>query len=339
MPKVNMNLVFATAFGLIGLCSRPAQAATAPDAWITTKIKIDMIRTSHIDSNDVHVDTIDGKVTLHGTVDTPAERKKAEAVAKGIKGVTSVRNLLQVVPKKQQEAVEQSDDTIKKKVDALLRADPSLSDSSIEVKSVNKGTVLLAGKAQNMFDYLRALESTESIPGVRGVASEITSTDTLPDVDKTKSKSAAKDAWITTETKMRLLADPDAPALDINVDTHDGVVTLFGMVPTEAAKASAVDDAKKVDAAVSVNDALQVVPKAEQKRIQVTDSRLQKNIESAFKKHSEFRDLSVQVENGVAHLTGNVSSGWQRVQAATIARGTKGVASVQDDIHIEQPRG
>ena len=38
--------------------------------------------------------------------------------------------------------------------------------------------------------------------------------------------------WITSDTKMRLLADGRTPALDINVDTWNGVVTLFGSVPS-----------------------------------------------------------------------------------------------------------
>jgi osmotically-inducible protein OsmY len=42
--------------------------------------------------------------------------------------------------------------------------------------------------------------------------------------------------WITSATKMRLLADPRTPALDINVDTRAGIVTLFGIVPTQLAQ-------------------------------------------------------------------------------------------------------
>ena len=57
---------------------------------------------------------------------------------------------------------------------------------------------------------------------------------------------AASDMWITSATKMRLLADPRTPALDINVDTRAGIVTLFGIVPSQDAKAAAADDARKV---------------------------------------------------------------------------------------------
>ena len=56
----------------------------------------------------------------------------------------------------------------------------------------------------------------------------------------------ASDMWITSATKMRLLADSQTPALDINVDTLAGVVTLFGIVPLQEAKAAAEADAHKV---------------------------------------------------------------------------------------------
>ena len=50
---------------------------------------------------------------------------------------------------------------------------------------------------------------------------------------------------ITADTKMRLLADSDVPALDVNVDTFNGTVTLWGSVPTQQAKAAAEADARR----------------------------------------------------------------------------------------------
>jgi hypothetical protein len=91
-----------------------------------------------------------------------------------------------------------------------------------------------------------------------GIASEIQSPETMADTEiwrdpKPQSPSeghgvgdTASDIWITSATKMRLLADSETPALDINVDTLSGVVTLFGVVPSQEAKAAAEADARKV---------------------------------------------------------------------------------------------
>jgi hyperosmotically inducible protein len=46
---------------------------------------------------------------------------------------------------------------------------------------------------------------------------------------------AVSDTWITTKVKSVLLADSEAKGLEVNVDTKDGVVSLEGELPTQAA--------------------------------------------------------------------------------------------------------
>ncbi|WP_303636779.1 MULTISPECIES: BON domain-containing protein [Stenotrophomonas] len=60
------------------------------DSWITTKVKADLLATSNVPGTEVKVETVNGVVSLSGTVATQAERDKAVATAKGIKGVTRV---------------------------------------------------------------------------------------------------------------------------------------------------------------------------------------------------------------------------------------------------------
>src|SRR4029450_13931559 len=74
----------------------------------------------------------------------------------------------------------------------------------------------------------------------------------------------ASDLWITAATKMRLLSDSQTPALDINVDTWAGVVTLFGIVPSQQAKAAAEADAHKVSGVKRVENELQVGASSQQ---------------------------------------------------------------------------
>jgi osmotically-inducible protein OsmY len=88
-----------------------------------------------------------------------------------------VRNLLQVVKPSAQAAVAVSDSDLKDRVSAALAKDTGLSNSKIAVSSVNKGVVLLSGKAQTLSDTLRAVEIAARLDGVRRVASEIESPD------------------------------------------------------------------------------------------------------------------------------------------------------------------
>ena len=323
---------------LVVLCANPAGAGSAPDSWITTKTKISLVTTSQINSNAVHVDTFDGRVTLHGKVVSQQQKESAESVAKSIDGVKSVRNLLQIVAPANEKATEETDDHVKERVQRSLKDESFLIGSKIGVKSVDKGVVLLSGKAQNFTEYLCAVEATSMVPGVRSVASEVKVSGPARESELSrtagKSKDAARDGWITMSTKLRLLADAEVPALEINVDTRSGHVTLFGIVPSAVAKEAATVAANKVDSVVSVDNQLEVVPTAKRDRVDAKDDNVERDIKTSFKERPEFKHVDVSVKNGVVRLTGKVASGWQGLKAATLARATPGVRSVDDDLHL-----
>jgi hyperosmotically inducible protein len=332
---------------LLGAALAAPVGAATPDAWITTKTKLSLLTTEGVSGTAIHVDTILGKVTLHGKVRSAEEKAKAESIAKKIDGVLEVRNLLQIVTPQREKAVQLSDDALKQRIEKELQADSSLKeDSSISVKSVNKGVVLLAGTAKTLSAHLRAVETVAWVPGVERVASEIKSPDTLADAEIWREPTArgesskdsgirntASDIWITSATKMRLLTDSRTPALDINVETHAGVVTLFGIVPSQDAKSAAEADARKVSGVKRVVNELQVVASAKQAEVKARDEDIESEVKKAFEK-SDLKDISVEVKNGVVRLKGTVPSGSRRLDAAVLARSVKGVRAVKDDLHL-----
>src|SRR5262249_22646684 len=131
---------------LAALLAAPVRAADSPpDAWITTKAKIAVLTSVGVPGTRVHVDTVRGKVTLHGKVASADDKAKAEHAVAALDGVQDVRNLLQVVPAKEAEAVSASDDKIEKRLGEALKKESLLRGSGIRVRSVNKGMVLLSG--------------------------------------------------------------------------------------------------------------------------------------------------------------------------------------------------
>ena len=358
--KMNKTMWVALALGSVLLAAAPALAAA--DAWITAKTKMALMTSEGIPLTGINVDTTDGRVTLHGKVDSDAQKSRAGEVAHKIDGVREVRNLLQVVPPSRQDAVNESDDQIRDGVSKALKDDPTLAGSNVSVQSVNQGVVLLAGTADSYAAHLDAVATAARVPGVRRVATEVKSPDavavdattrdaapsateraeraTSHAADKTKSevrnasRSATRtmsDAWITSETKIRLLADRETPALDINVDTDGGTVTLFGAVATEIQKRAAESDARKVDGVKMVKNEIQVVPAGEQKAVQAKDDEIEKAIESRVASRVRDSDVDVQVKDGVVRLTGSVPSESDRLTAATVARSTPGVRAVLSD--------
>ena len=336
---VKLNLL-AVVLGA-GLAA-PAGAAM-PDAWITAKTKLALLTTEGVSGTAIKVDTILSRVTLHGKVSSAEEKAKAETVAQKIDGVQSVRNLLQVVAPQHEKAVQVSDDLLKPQIERALQADPSLKSSAITVQSVNQGVVLLGGTAKTLSAHLRAVEVASGVPGVRRVASEIQSPDTLADREIWRERTppsagsgaldTASDMWTTSATKMRLLADSQTPALDINVDTSDGMVTLFGIVPSAKAKAAAEVDARKVSGVKSVQNELQVVASSKQAAVKVRDAELERAVKKAFDT-PELKDITVNSKNGVVRLTGTIPTGVRRLDAAVVARSVPGVRSVQDDLRV-----
>ncbi len=151
-----------------------------------------------------------------------------------------------------------------------------------------------------------------------------------------KTASTSSDARITSAAKLRMIGDSKVPALDVNVDTDDGVVTLFGIVPNAAAKAAAEADVRKVSGVVKVKNELQVVPNAERKVIAAKDDDIEKNVSGAFKNLKDFEKVDVDAKNGVVRLTGEVATLSDKVRAATIARSQTGVRAVEEDLKVER---
>jgi osmotically-inducible protein OsmY len=284
-------------------------------------------------------------VTLHGKVPSAEESARVEGEAKTIAGVKSVRNLLQVVPSRRERSVKASDAQLSDRVAEALKADRSLDDGSIAVQSVNDGVVLLGGKAASPSDHLRAIQTARAVPGVRRVATEVTSPDAFADEELRRERptagvaagmiGATKDMWITTDTKARLLADSKTPALDINVDTWNGVVTLFGTVPSKDAKAAAEADAHQVNGVTQVTNELEVVPSTKAEAVQARDEDLTTAVKQSLARREDLKGVDVDVKNGVARLTGTVDSEHQRLNASIVARSTPGVrAVIMDDLRI-----
>lgn len=73
-----------------------ATKAVVADSVITTKLKADLVKDPDLKAMDVHVETVKGVVILSGFVPSQAQASKAEALARGIDGVSDVKSSLKV---------------------------------------------------------------------------------------------------------------------------------------------------------------------------------------------------------------------------------------------------
>ncbi len=163
---------FGLAIGALLISTMGAKTTfAASDSWIGAKGKIALLTTDGAGRTSVKMDTEKGRVTLHGKVETQAIKDKAEATVRKIDGVTSVKNLVQVVPESMEKVVEASDDVIKDRVLATFKSNKGL--NNVKVDSVDNGVVLLSGKTATWALQIAAIEMADRVPGARRIASLI----------------------------------------------------------------------------------------------------------------------------------------------------------------------
>jgi len=68
------------------------------DSWLWFKTRTELAAESDLRDSTINVDCVNSVITLKGTVADTSQKSRAEAVAKGIDGVKSVKNDLQVKP-------------------------------------------------------------------------------------------------------------------------------------------------------------------------------------------------------------------------------------------------
>lgn len=75
-----------------GTATRESTGEYIDDATITTKVKAAFVKDPLVKALQVNVDTFKGAVQLSGFVDTAEQKSRAEQVAAGVVGVTTVKN-------------------------------------------------------------------------------------------------------------------------------------------------------------------------------------------------------------------------------------------------------
>ena len=94
--KMLASFMLAAAFAVMLGCASTAKhegtGEYVDDSVITTKVKAAVLNEPTLKSAEINVETYKGVVQLSGFVSSEADIAKAASLAKGIKGVTSVKN-------------------------------------------------------------------------------------------------------------------------------------------------------------------------------------------------------------------------------------------------------
>ncbi len=298
------------------------------DSALTDAVNDALFHDPAADSYEVRVSVQDGVATLSGTVESFAEKRLTERVAKGVRGVTGINNEIQI-----EYETDRPDAEIKPEIEHRLQWDALVNDGLIDV-SVNGGTVALNGVVGSAAEKRRARYAAW-VTGVKAVdASGLEVEWWAEDDDLRQNKYVAKeDAEIEQAIEDAALYDPRVLAARIEPEVENGWVTLRGEVRSLRAKRAAGELARNTVGTMGVSNRLKVRP------IDMpTDAEIKENINTALYENpiTDSYQINVDVYDGNVTLTGRVDNSAQKSQAELIAERVRGVSRVKNYLDVSE---
>lgn len=240
------------------------------DLWLKASLVTTYTLNQHLNPFDIDVRVNDGVVTLDGTVESSVEKDLATELARGVQGVKSVDNRLQIEEQaagktRRSDFMAQVDDAnLTAKVKSQLLWNANTQGMRIDVDTEN-GVVTLRGTVASSAEADLATRIARNTSGVRRVDSQLqVDSGQRPLASEAQDTALAvkgdlSDAWITTKVKTSLLYNRGVDAASIDVSTRDRVVRLSGGVRSRdeaqraAEIAAGIVGVRKVDNRLAVS--------------------------------------------------------------------------------------
>ncbi|QGJ70259.1 BON domain-containing protein [Planctomycetales bacterium 10988] len=281
-----------------------------------------------VNAQNIKVDVQDNVVILTGMVGTAAEKRRARMNA-WVSGVRMVDaddlevspwkdNFTEVTPERET----RTDEALQVAVKNALMRDPRVFSNNIMVEVLD-GRVSLTGSVDNLKSSRAAAQVTRSIYGVTEVINQIT----------IAPNATVNNELLTATVRDAIIRDPYLDRYQIGVNIFDNKAYLTGTVDTLFEKAHAEDVVAAINGIMQVVNELKVEqtegarlpynPYADQTNPRdydwyvyrpatttLPDVELKSEIESElwWSPFVDSRQILVSVENGIATLTGVVSS-------------------------------
>lgn len=325
-----------------------------PDSEIQAEIAERLRWDTLVDDALIDVDVKNEKVTLTGTVGSAAEKRQArlDAWVTGVEDVDASDLEVEAWARdkrfRKDKYVQKSDKEIKDAVKDALLYDPRVLSFNVDV-SVDNGVVRLSGVVDNLKAKRSAVHTARNVVGVWRVKNRI---DVRP--------STPSDGAIADKIRKGLMRDPYVERFDVSVWVDNGEANLSGTVDSYFEKAQAGDIAASVYGVIEVDNNIKVgadydvltydpyvdddwylydydwyvYPNAYSPT--KTDWEIHEDIadELWWSPYVDRDEVTITVDDGVATLTGEVDT-WYERQTATENAYEGGAVAVDNDLKID----
>jgi osmotically-inducible protein OsmY len=279
------------------------------------------------DSYELDVSVDDGVVTLGGTVQSWQEKQLAMNVAKGVKGVTALKDAITVSYKQ-----DRSDAEIAAEVRKALKWDALVDHSLITVK-VDDDKVTLDGTVGSAAEKRQARYDAWVV-GVKDVnATSLAVQDWAKDDQMQRKSFPIKSSnEIKDAIKDALVYDPRAFSFNIDVDVAGSAVTLRGKVDNMLAKRAAEQIARRTTGVTAVTNRIKVRQDGD-----LSDSEIAANVRKALLRDpvADRFEITVSVVDNTAYLYGDVDTYYEKSRAHDAAAAADGVTNVRNQLDVE----
>jgi len=301
-------------------------ATPRSDAQVRRDIEAALLEDPATETYEINPVVQDGEVTLTGTVDSYQERELAKKVVKGVRGVRSIDDQIEI-----QYRQDRSDIETKNEIERMLHWNTYVDNMLIDV-DVDDGQVTLSGTVGSAAEK-RLAEAAAWVAGVKSVdSSELSVEGWARDEDLREDKYVVKsEKELNAAIQDALLYDPRVNSFDIEVDVVGGFVTLRGEVDNLKAKRAAEQNAKNTVGVASVKNRLKV-----RTNVTSSDREIAEEIRTALLRdpYVERFEIDVTVLDGTAHLYGTVDSNYEKNRADDVASRVAGVLDVENHIEV-----
>jgi osmotically-inducible protein OsmY len=295
------------------------------DDIIVHRIHFALFEDPRVRAADITINSIDGIVTIEGTVRTLAELRFVEAEVKKIRGVLGLINKLLVKP------AYRLDVEIRQELKHRIINSSTIQSENLGVR-VENGIVFLSGIVGSSVERDEVSLLAEEVLGVKGIENhiEVTYKVQRPDIE------------IQKDVMTKLSNDVYLFGLHLTVAVKNGYVTLSGEVGNVFQKERAEKDAAALFNVMGVNNALTIIG-ANDEGVRTNarifpDSIITKTLEEELRLDARFDDpkkIRVQARQGVITLTGTVQTFRQKRLAQQDVQQIAGVKWINNLLQVK----